>query len=1360
MVDTKITIYSLDDLVVAPEIVKEARVFRKAAVRKDYEIIIPDEESDILLRDLKASPFRRQAERLVKFYLEADAKVDYLSQNKYYQNYFEKHHFNLPWLVPIVKDNKLVFKKKNEGELTVYKDSNALTEIQKNILNYANVDESQILVENLHNYESYTRYPESVSMTNHSGAHVLRVRLPLQEGMPILKNNLQFRGSYGDWKMTQLIERKKTAKKDVITGKNMVDRIVGESIEVVGFAKLPTSYPNAELDLNWFENSEIMVNPEQLDKILKTCLPNVGQLIEMYNTTGVTDIRAFLKVFEKYGHDVQSLTQNNRKQITEIIMTNLNNMEPEYYEKTDRLEYPHLERELLGQRGSGILSDEFLKHPALMEYRIKFANFPHIYHKYLRMVKKLDNGQIWLALMNPNNTPEDIKRVVQHYNIINLFKEIMNELQFSYQNLLKKTPPNPNLLDDYSDNPIDSIRELRPDKRDQIVWFQFFKNSYPDRTEKNRLYRSKWIGCQHEYDSLYKKFEDPDDPFPLGKRYTRITPHGGVVCGFCGDTLEDDSDIIDQGYDVRGQKINTYDNDALLRVTTNIDLFLKKDKSEIVRSGEKMVEQWMEIAEKKLSKRQLKAIKYEILKTYEEIILDNKFYNGLQQNPNKLMKANDREFGKFLVSQYNIDKPSAFPTFLFLQKLFQLFYSISSIYEIIIQRIANFMVVLNWHLVQEDPVYLNPVNLMNSYNLEEIGKIFFQYNLSGKAQIISLKGEGKEDSFFDFFNERASKQYPQKDMSMSEYQKFLKAEYQKYRTKLLYTKDVQGQIFNGANPLEHEVMRIFGEYQQSQGKSDVREHLNTNFVKYWKEWISERETEVKNIEENAKVNQISEKDLLNKVSPSNRPLFDRYLAQRKFLLMQQLEQVYLDLVNDNIYSIRTDKNIDGGSEQVIMKKMYILNKMNCDDWTNMNELGLIGLDEETQRVDLIIRLKEEISTIQSQITAGGTDDRPYREFTGGELIPDLGPRPYSIYRTRYVPPDLVKREGSVEFRIINEPVEIRELVKIDEKSIPNRTKLFRDLSFLGKIDKVVNQLGTISYLKDLGEFNKHIYRVVNGQLNGTTQCNTVGTVEHPYPTSKEFEAMYPDAIKNQYMNSKMQLVNLKKYILSYVRHHIYLMARITERKQMIQYGLNNYMHLFNYDDFNSAFERFNEEEDDDLGPIITNDEIEDLVVQTIPDYEKHAAVNELLQSILLTDLVRHLRQVRTRAGKFVRGKKRKKGDEPNAAEIFTEFVQIVFAEIVEQEEVSNVNFEHLKINQMFMNKIMWDKMEKAEKRGELEWKILRHNLNIQEFELEIGATGEVPAEDTGEQGEQPEEYDELDMENDEDDYNDNDFDNI
>lgn len=1355
--DTEVKIYSLDDLQVSPELLMRAKVFKKAKLREEYEILIPDEESDILLRDLKSSPFRKQAERLVSLYLESDANVDYLAQNQFYDSYFNKQEFILPWLIPIVKDKKLVYKKKYIDELTVFQDNNQLNEVHRNILNYANVDNSQVIIENLHNYQSYTRIPESVTMTNHSGAEVLRIKKSYAN--EIGPGNLQFRGSYGDWKITQLMSRKKTARKEVIIGRQMVDRVIGESLEVIGFAKLPITYPNVKLNPNWFVNAEIQINPEKLDDILRRFLPNVSQLFDQYNTNDVTDIRAIIKVLELYGHNIQSLTQVNRKQIADIIRTNISLMKAPTFTRTDRLEYKYLDKELAGPTGSGILSQDFLDHPALIDYRIIFESYPHIYHRYLKLITRLDNGEIWTSLLNPNNTPEDVKRISRRYNILILFKEIASQLESSYMNMLARTPPDMSLFDQLSENPLDSISDLRPDKRDQIAWFQYFKQAYPDRQEKNYYFRGKWIGCQHQYDQLYQKFEDVSDPYPFGKRYTRITPHNGVVCGFCGDILIEDNDTVDQGYDQRGQKINTYDNDSLLRTTTAIDVFLKKDKSEVVKSGEKLVEQWINISEQKLAKYQIKALKYELLRQYEEAIVSNKFTQSLQQNPNKIMKASDRELGEFIVNNYKITDFRKSPTSIFLQKLFQFFYNFSSIFEIVIQRLAVYLTILNWHLVQEDPVYLNASQLLSNWTLEEIGKVFMNYNINGKAQMLSLKNESTSDSFFDFFAEKAGKGYRSSKMSVAEFNKFLKQEYKKYRSELLYTPNEQSKIFNGVNPLEHEIIRIYSEYRQSLGKSGVQEYLFDLVNQYWDQLKEEKPIEVKNIEENARIANLEENKLLNinKIKPSNRPLFDRALAQRKIYLSKELEQMYVDLVNDNIYNIKTTGATDGGAAQVIMKKMYILNKMNCDDWSDLESLGLIGLEEETVRMSKIMKIREEIISINERLAAGDVFNEPFVKFTGGNITRDNRENPYTIYHVEYIPPNYAADE-LVEYTKMDVDITVRaDSVKVADSDFPPLRDTFNELSFVDKIRQLVNNLGNVSYLPDLTKFNERVYAITNGQMNGTEQCNTIGTVDFPYPKPEEFKGMYQDVTKNQYMKSKLRLNHLKKYIISHVRHHIYLFARITDRNQFVMFGLEKYMYLYDYEDFTDAFIDFNDEEDEELGPILTNKQIEDMVVNAIPNYDQHQEIADILQLIFVTDIIRHLRRVRNKADKFVRGKTKRRDDQPDSAEIFIEFIRILMDEIRSLENVVDVNFNHLKINQMFMNKIMWNKMDKAEKRGELEWKILRHNLNISEFEETIAATGNQPEVESDATLDQMGEEEGFDMENDQDDYNDGDM---
>ena len=1420
MVD--IPIFNLDDLVISPERLHDAKVFKKAVIRKPHEIIIPRDESDILIRDLKNSSFSKMADNLVKFYLDSDPNRDYISQSYYIDEYSKNNNFILPWLLPIVRDRKLVYKRKYDGPLTENHDSTYMREVHRNILNYANIDQSQVIVDYLRNYRSL----QPTNMTNHLGSFVLRVKDEEQLELGNFDQSLEIRGSLGDIKITQLTERSTTGKRSsVITGKTTTDQVRGEDLQVIGFANL-----SLQNDVDWNKNSQIAVNPDKLNAILSEMIPNIGKLLEDYNTTDVTDFRVFLSLFEKFGHPSQSLTAANRLQISSIIKTNIDNIELSNYKRTDRLEYQYLEKELLGKNGSGVLSMEVMNQPAIMEYRVPFENYPHIFHRYLKLIGQLDNGKIWTTLINSESSSSDISQAVKEYRIIIRNLEIASDLEDSYFNRLLKTLPDMGLLNQITANPLDQIGELLPDKRDKIAWYSFFKKAQSDRSEQNFLYFGKWIGCQHEYDRLYQKFEDSNDSFPLGKRYTRLTPTDGVICGFCGATIRDDNDLTDQGYDASGQRVNTYDNDGLIRKESNIDLFLKKDKSEIIRSGEKLIEQWLDISNKTLTSRQKKAAKYEVLRIYEKVVLENKFYYGLQQNPNKLINVKKIPFGEFLVKKYAISNPTKFPNHIFLLKLFSFFYSLSSVYEIIMQRLAVFIVMNNSQMINEDPMYLNPSAILNMYTPEQIGIVFLNYNLKERAAILSLKDridKKKDNIFFDFFVEKAAKAYPKEKMTTVEYTKMLKEEYNKYRTIFLYTPNVVGQIFDGNSPLEHEIIRIYDEYQINQGNPTSLEYLSQHVNKYWKIWKDEHSTQIKRVEENARIAIIPQKGVLsNKVPRGVRPLYDRYLAQRKYILSRKLEQIYLDLINNNIHQISeySVKNVtkligsgtgqigggggtcpkiqwgsiespkavpcNAGSDpgQIVLKKMYLLNKLNCEDWENIDELGLIGLAEETQNIDMIIKYKEEISIIQNQMNTGNMAVQ-YWVNSGGFLNLEPKEREYTFFRGFSKPVDPVKefhqevnKQANEESnaRIAQYPFtsfdlvdksEKRVIPRIDTDDIAPANKMYRDINFLGgRPDKLVGSMGKINYLKEVEIFSCHLYQIINGQMNGSSNCNVEGKIESPYPEEEVFKKEFQEYLKNIYMDSKIQMLSLKKYIISYLRHHVYLMSRIKARKQMYEHSLDNYLELFDLDDFNDAFDKFNQEEDE-IGRIVSNQEIENLVVANMDNYTKHPEIIRILQDIFISDVVRQLRLVKSRVGKFIKGQKKRKDDEPDSYEIFVKFTKILMSEIKEQDKVSNVDFYHLQINQMFKSKENWKKLNNAERKGEMEYKIMKYQLNISEFEedfdggeLQTGIidSSEDPNVGPGVIADAIDEWDdgELDMENDEDDYNDNDFDKL
>ena len=863
-----------------------------------------------------------------------------------------------------------------------------------------------------------------------------------------------------------------------------------------------------------------------------------------------------------------------------------------------------------------------------------------------------------------------------------------------------------------------------------------------------------------------------------------MIPNDGIICGFCGDTLQDQNELIDQGYDQKGNRINTYDNDGLIRETSNVDQFFKKTKSEIVRSGEKLVEQWLNITDKRLRPKQVKGLKYKILRPFEEAIITNRFFYGLQQNPNKLVKfKQDRQFGEWLLQRYGISKLEASKPLnrIFIQKLFSLFYSISSVYELVLQRLAVFMVILNWHLAEEDPSFLNPALLLSSWRQEQIGKAFMHYNIAEKNLFLSLKPTSKANPFYDEFVDKAGDVIEQGEASYQEYIAKLKEEFTKLRRKFLWTSGVQEYDgrYNGFNPIEHEIIHIWTGYQQSLGKPTVIELLGESFTKYWRQWLQDHPNEAKSMEENARIALIPQLGVLSESTPRNvRPLFDRYLAQRKFILTRKLEEIYIAMINENIFKIEGGPQVTG-QEQIILRKMYLLDKMTCDYWKDMDELGIAGVEEEVARLKLITQYKEQISIIENQMAS--TSRLFHWPLTGGFIVRDYGDRIYKLFHYIYRPPNLVKewlddktKETKKEKEYPHRDLTIkmpddRVIPRVAGDDLISTTPLIKkDLQFIPNVEKNIADMGKITYIKDLKKHVEQLSMTSNGQLNGVKSCQDTNPkkgewefIFNDYPNSKQFAELFPQAFEGTYMDTKMQMTHLKKYIISHLRHHILVMSRITTRDQMIQYGFENYISLFDESQFNEAFKGFNMEKDDQLGRVFTNDEIENMVIDGLRrDAKGQAEVIRNLQAIFVTDAVRHLRNVRLRAGKFTKKASKKVGGDMDAGEIFTQFMKILMNEIVNDTAVVNVDFNHKDINQHFQAKSVWQKMENAERKGELEYMIARRGLNIEEA-VDAGLADGISAEQgAGTVTDPTEDMDELDHGDDEDDYDDRDLSNI
>lgn len=1398
---------TLEDLILSPDQLENAPTFTKSVIKKDYEVVYSTEEEEVLVRDLRETPYRRMAQTLVDIYLRSKPGVDYLAQNAFHLDYLAgKYH--LPWLIPIVQDQKMVYKKKystKDQTTQLIETKEMMANLNQNVVNFVNTHDSQALAEAVTNYRPL---PSNNLITNTEGQQALRLNAPLEEltqqDSGLTQEQVALRGAYPARRVTRVIQEKKTLRKEVVVGKESIPVVSGEQLNVVGFARLNPDYPqNFTGSGNWFAQTRLVVKPTDQEAVLREFLPGIDQLLtsEKIDFTGFTDLGQFINLFKVYGHSLLNLSSANRNLITLMIESNINQVfkPPEEVVRTDRLEFPHLEKILISDLGSGILTKSVLEHPALIKFNTDFSRIPNPFYQYLAMIYQLDNGQIWTTLIKKGVKPQEIEEAVNFLMVVAQNREQKRSLLNSYTNLLAKTMPNPSLFE-RTNNPLDNILEIRQEKRDQIAWFQYYKKAVPDRIQQNLIFRGRYLGCQHDYDRLYQMFEDSNDPYPFGKRYTRITPFQGVICNFCGETLIEDNHLTDQGYDSRGQRINTYDNDPLIRESTLIDRFLKgSNKDEVIRNGEKLVEHWVKIRGQSMSTRNVRTLKYTILSTYHELILNAKYFIGLQQDPNKLLALRETQFASWLVKEFKIENFNRRDNMLILQALFKFFYNLASIHQLVIQRLAVFLLVLNWKLSQEDPVFLDPRILLSYYNLGELGMLFLNYNLKSKNMIIGLENP-QAQQFFDFYQEKIGDQKlkPEDFKSVQERQKALKSDFENYRLALLYRQGQKGLIFDGTNSLTHEIIRIFDLYLASLDRPTTSQLLENNLLQIWAEWIKERPSEVSRMRQNAKIVLIPDSKILSDQTPRIRPLRDQYLAQKAFLLRRKLDRVYQAFVETNFSQIWGDELEGLGGDQIRTKISILVNKLKCDDWTTLDQIKEFSpsLIESAGDLQIISALKEELVEVLETIAVAGFGI--YWIPAGGFLYRNYDKRDFTLFRGyEYQHRDLVEiirkeigKDGklkiSQQIKLKKElklprgftpslktpyPFEkLKSLTKFEERKAPKIAKddipdsvrefLAKDLAFLKNLQGFLETMGKVDYVQIMIKANKDVYQLVNGQGNGAEFCNQPAKIEEPYPSSEEFEQDYRAVAPGQYSASRIRLSNLKRHILTNFRQTIAQLSRVESREKMVELGLEAYLPLFEHSEMNLAFQGFYDHFDDDLGRFFTNQEIEELVSITMAkNSEKgHLQMVDQLQRMMITDLVRQVRMVRTRSGKLKTKPKARRTDEMSAIEIFTEFAKILFREMIEEDKVNNVSFSFYQENRNFAEISLFKRMRTAEKRSEIEYKILKYQIKINEIQEEINAQGDDPSNLVTELAD--DEFDLPDTENDEDDTYDHDYNHL
>ena len=399
-------------------------------------------------------------------------------------------------------------------------------------------------------------------------------------------------------------------------------------------------------------------------------------------------------------------------------------------------------------------------------------------------------------------------------------------------------------------------------------------------------------------------------------------------------------------------------------------------------------------------------------------------------------------------------------------------------------------------------------------------------------------------------------------------------------------------------------------------------------------------------EKQVRTSSVQESQVLGHVDPDDRPLYDRSLAQQKFMLQQQLHAMNLELVNEYIYQLRdprtkgTAKVIESYQE-LLQKKFYYLNRLGCGDWRNLTDLAIVGIDMENERVNKINELRSRIDDLKLV-------PKLYRSPTDLELDPDVRGRQFDIYVTPMIPADLT--EGGtkkIKYRTLKVVRPTRSEMDLG-KYKTEKEDLFRPLEFLPKIRNILARMGQVTYLKELDELQLHRMKSLNGQFAGVDQCNQEGMSDDEAEFKKNFVDSRED---HRSITSKHRMQTLKRYIITNLRQRIELLSRLQNVDQMNDHHLFSYVRLIDLaDNFSQAFENFR--------PTLSNQTLEDLVTSNLAHHDRHQDVIRVLEYVFLNDIVQHLRQVRVLAGQHQRGKNRRKG-ETNLRDVFVTFLKIM-----------------------------------------------------------------------------------------------------
>lgn len=1402
MTDDNITddneVLDFDDFVINQDELVNAKILHKTVYKNANEIEITEDDKEILMRELENTPFRNVAKVMLNMIFSFNK--DKMNE-AYYYDYTVEKKFHLSWLVPIVRDEKLIYKR----SLTRMRDPNrpmsfitdptavlqttTSAELKKQLFKRELISNSQGLLNVMHNYKGIP--PFNVT-ENFSGNPVLRIT---DDAEAISTANIEFRGSYGHRDTIRMRDQIVNKRVNII-GKEDITSVSGEPLNVVGFARLPINYPNSHNNQSTILQEgnniasiveiELGNTPEELNMAVRRLLLTPLQVLQKYDNKSITNILVIKYILGRYGYSLGNLDEYARNHLMQMVLANLGNQIKSTYEVRLLLDMSSpLEGKYL--INSPILAEKLVSSRPMLNYGLPNMENQQKFLQYMQISRKADRGDIWIAVIShlladddisaSTSSQSDIDNKVLSYDIKVTFLRNYDNARKSYYNFLSKTKHDPRLLD-FTSNPLDSITDLNENKRDRIAWYHYFKNarySPKEKKQTNYYYKGRYLGCQHEYDRLYKLFEDPLDSFPYEKAYSQAIDNNGLVCSFCGDILVHQDMMIDQGYDSKtGQKIFTYNTrkdipDFPMFDADNSILHFERNKTEVEAFGEKMVNIWVNNNQRHYDSFNLKVLRFKILSHYNDQINSNYFQVGLKQDPNLLLDENFKfkEFAEFLIERYKIEKPKTPINFYFIQQLTRPFAAMLSVYDLVIKRMAALLVSLNWyHINYEESLYINPMILFNMFTMEDIGTIFLTLQLKNKSSI------QHSDKFFNQFQQQFRTMFKEKNMSEMALDKLLTTKFEEYSDIFLYNAGKVGTIFNGSFSFAHEFVRLLDEFRakdlqsQSPTQNSTLAVLKAQYLEYWAKWAEANNERLVTIEKELSATYSSSSRLIsNQPDPDDRPLYDVYVAQQIRIKEESLHKALLSLVNEYIYQIydKTSANetMLGDYENLLMKKYYYLDRLECDDWSSINELAIGGIEVATDIINVILKIKNELRSF----SLAPVLYYPPRAYI---FVPDFRPRIYEIFHN-YISYDnftkdkklmsklkiidleaLAKEEQAQQKRAEKltgkEKSDIQEVNPTELVNQQRLRDLYKLFNFVDNIKDTIQNIGSVIYMNDVKKDNLHKEKVMDTQLGEMKGCNVansyISAAYVPKMETTKFEQTYKEVNKDKdrFNPLVIKIRNLRNYIVSYLRTRIYLLSNIRTVDDFYLYNMVRYVRLIEiHGSFYEAFNKF--------VPSISTDDLDKLIDTNIAqDNKQHELIN-ILQFVFLDDLGQHLEKVNIISGQY-RGKKQQKG-ESTLLNVFTEFIKILLSDISLKDILNNTALDHFDMGMNFILHRSNINKESIKNIGETDKLILKYRLTQDEVIEDMEDEGPKLDDYTLEEDEN-----ELDMENDEDDYND------